>query len=302
MSDLNLLYTLDTHVHADHITGSGNLREQTGALSVLSEAAEVECVDRRVNDGDRLGFGSFEVEVRSTPGHTNSCVSYVIKNNDQTMAFTGDALLIRGNGRTDFQQGDSKTLFKSVHRQIFSLPEDTVIYPGHDYRGHSSSTVAEEKAHNPRLNTGVREVQFMEIMDNLNLSNPKMMDVAVPANLSCGKTIFKDSSISKIEELVPEKGVDFKKYRVIDVRQPEEFFGELGHINGAELVPLTTLQTAIEFWPKKEPILVVCRSGVRAFSACNELISMGFTKVTNLKGGMLAWNNTCGMGLAGGQS
>ena len=89
---------------------------------------------------------------------------------------------------------------------------------------------------------------------------------------------------------------------MIDVRQPEEFFGELGHINGAELVPLTTLQTAIEFWPKKEPILVVCRSGVRAFSACNELISMGFTKVTNLKGGMLAWNNTCGMGLAGGQS
>ena len=143
--DLDLQYTIDTHVHADHVTGSGFLRDRTGAQSVVGEHAGVACASRAVQHGDRLAFGSYEVQVRSTPGHTAGCITLVIESDGATMAFTGDALFIRGCGRTDFQQGDAKTLYNSVQEQIFSLPEQTKIYPGHDYRGHTVSTVGEEK-------------------------------------------------------------------------------------------------------------------------------------------------------------
>ena len=152
---LELVYTLDTHVHADHVTGSGELRNRTGALSGVASVAEVACVDRNLIHGDVLRFGRYALEVRSTPGHTNGCLTFVVETSGQTLAFTGDALFIRGCGRTDFQQGDAATLYSSVHGQIFSLPEDTIVYPGHDYRGHTMSTVAEEKAHNPRLNIDI---------------------------------------------------------------------------------------------------------------------------------------------------
>jgi sulfur dioxygenase len=286
---LKLIYTLDTHVHADHVTGSGTLRERTGALSVVSAVAKVKCADQNVQHGDRIRFGAYELEVRSTPGHTDGCVTYVLHREDETLAFTGDALFIRGCGRTDFQQGSSPDLYHSVHSQIFSLAPNTVIYPGHDYRGHSSSTVAEEKVHNPRLNVGIGKDEFIEIMENLNLANPRLIDVAVPANQTCGVVQATPTVANEIQEVTPENLNDVTQYRVMDVRQPEEFNDELGHIEGAELIPLSTVPSAVGAWSKEEPILVVCRRGGRGVSACEVLNEMGFKQVTNLVGGMEAW-------------
>jgi glyoxylase-like metal-dependent hydrolase (beta-lactamase superfamily II) len=191
---LTLLYVLDTHVHADHITGSGVLRERLGAQSVVSSAAGVDCADRSANHSDVLLFGTLSAEIRLTPGHTSSCMSIVVRDNGSTYVFTGDALFIRGCGRTDFQQGRASTLYDSVHEQIFSLPNDTHIYPGHDYKGHSVSTVLEEKSFNPRLKLTKSKKQFVEIMDNLNLAYPKKIKEALPANLACGKSLIKNNS------------------------------------------------------------------------------------------------------------
>lgn len=181
---LTLRYTLDTHVHADHVTGAGLLRQAVGSQSVLAKAGGAPCVDVAAQHGDRIVFGAYALEVRATPGHTNSCVSYVL--NDHSMVFTGDALLIRGCGRTDFQQGDAATLYRSVHTQIFSLPDATRIYPGHDYRGHTMTTVAEEKAHNRRLGGGRSLEAFVAIMNDLKLAPPKHIHEALPANQACG--------------------------------------------------------------------------------------------------------------------
>ena len=183
---LELKYALETHVHADHVTGSGALRDRLGARTVVSARAGAECADVHADDGDRLELGAHTIDVLATPGHTAGCLTYVVRAGDQVLAFTGDALLVRGCGRTDFQQGDARTLFGSVRGKIFELPNDALIYPGHDYRGHTVTTVGEEKRFNPRLNLGVSEDAFVDIMDALHLADPRLMDVAVPANLACG--------------------------------------------------------------------------------------------------------------------
>lgn len=185
---LKLVYAMNTHVHADHVTGTGLIKSKVpGAKSVISKASGSKA-DVLIEPGDRIPFGDLFLEVRATPGHTSGCITYVTGDGpDQPhprMAFTGDALLIRGCGRTDFQGGSSKQLYESVHSQIFTLPKDTLIYPAHDYKGFSVSTVGEEIVFNPRLSKDLEE--FKKIMENLNLSYPKMMDIAVPANLVCG--------------------------------------------------------------------------------------------------------------------
>jgi glyoxylase-like metal-dependent hydrolase (beta-lactamase superfamily II) len=184
--ELNLRYTLETHVHADHVTGSGALRERLGAQTVVSALSGAACADVKSRDGDRLTFGRYELEVMATPGHTDGCLTFVVRDGGRVFAFTGDAIFVRGCGRTDFQQGDARTLYRSVHGRIYELPEHTFIYPGHDYRGHLVTTVREEKQHNPRLNSLVSEDEFVDIMSRLKLADPKLMDVAVPANLACG--------------------------------------------------------------------------------------------------------------------
>ncbi|XP_022940875.1 persulfide dioxygenase ETHE1 homolog, mitochondrial-like [Cucurbita moschata] len=185
---LKLVYAMNTHVHADHITGTGLIKTKVpGAKSVISRASGSKA-DLLIEPGDRISFGDLFLEVRATPGHTAGCVTYVTGDEpDQPhprMAFTGDALLIRGCGRTDFQGGSSKQLYESVHSQIFTLPKDTLIYPAHDYAGFSVSSVGEEIENNPRLSKDLEE--FKKIMENLNLAYPKVMDMAVPANLVCG--------------------------------------------------------------------------------------------------------------------
>jgi glyoxylase-like metal-dependent hydrolase (beta-lactamase superfamily II) len=180
-------YALETHVHADHVTGSGALRARTGLQTVVSARAGAGCADVKIDDGDRLTFGRYTVEVLATPGHTDGCVTYVVRDGDRVLAFTGDALLVRSCGRTDFQQGDAHALYRSVHDEIFALPDHTLVYPAHDYRGHTVTTVGEEKRFNPRLKHGVSEEDFVAIMRDLKLANPRLMDVAVPANLACGQ-------------------------------------------------------------------------------------------------------------------
>ncbi|KAM4703976.1 persulfide dioxygenase ETHE1, mitochondrial [Rhinophrynus dorsalis] len=179
---LNMIYAANTHCHADHITGTGKLKKLLpGSKSVIAKNSGA-LADVYIQEGDHIQFGKFSLEARSTPGHTDGCLTYVL--NDKSMAFTGDALLIRGCGRTDFQQGCAKTLYHSVHTKIFSLPENCLLYPAHDYTGQTVTSVDEEKRLNPRLTKS--EEEFVKIMNNLNLPKPKQIDIAVPANLKCG--------------------------------------------------------------------------------------------------------------------
>lgn len=181
---VNLKYILETHVHADHITGADDLRQKTGAKVYYGENAGVNCADGTLSDGEELQFGNFKVKALSTPGHTSGCTSYLIDN----MVFTGDALFIRGTGRTDFQEGSPDVLYRSINEKLFTLPDDTLVYPGHDYKGMWVSTIAEEKKNNPRVGGGKTLQEFVNIMNSLNLAHPKKIDIAVPANLKCGKS------------------------------------------------------------------------------------------------------------------
>lgn len=181
-SSLKLKYILETHVHADHVTSSGKLRERTGAQVCVGEANGVSCADIQLTDGQELMVGNIKVTAIATPGHTSGCMCFIAGDR----VFTGDTLLIRGCGRTDFQSGSSSQLFDSVRERLFCLPDDTMIYPGHDYKGFTMSTIGLEKKHNPRLNLGVGKEDFRKIMEGLNLAYPKKIDVALPANKVCG--------------------------------------------------------------------------------------------------------------------
>jgi len=179
---LRLVYTLETHVHADHVTGAGRLREHLGSKSVVHRDAGAPCADLMVTDGVVLQAGDLEIEVRHTPGHTNGCVSYVVGDR----VFTGDALLIGGCGRTDFQQGDAGQLYDSITERLLTLPPDTLVYPGHDYQGNTVSTIRQEMAKNPRLAGRSRDA-FIALMRELKLAYPRYIDQALPANQACGR-------------------------------------------------------------------------------------------------------------------
>lgn len=180
---LTLRYCLETHIHADHVTGTGKLRQVTGCLGIVPEHAHADCADRHIQDGETVQFGDVVVEAIATPGHTDSHMAYLV-NSDRVL--TGDALFIRGCGRTDFQSGNAGTLYDSVTQRLFTLPDDVWVYPAHDYRGHTVSTIAEEKHWNPRF-AGRNRESFIEFMASLDLPNPKKMMEAVPANELCGR-------------------------------------------------------------------------------------------------------------------
>src|SRR5690242_12398414 len=182
---LALGWTIETHVHADHVTGAWLHKQRLGSRIAISKASGAEGADRYLAPGDRVEFGGRWLEARATPGHTGGCMTFVL--DDRSMAFTGDALLIRGCGRTDFQEGSPHALFLSVREQVFTLPESCLVYPAHDYRGLTASSVGEERAFNPRLGWQILEADFAGYMNHLGLSHPKQMDVAVPANLKCGR-------------------------------------------------------------------------------------------------------------------
>jgi glyoxylase-like metal-dependent hydrolase (beta-lactamase superfamily II)/rhodanese-related sulfurtransferase len=295
---LKLRWTLETHVHADHVTGAWLLKEKLGSRIALSARSGAQGADRYLQDEERVQFGKRHVQARATPGHTSGCMTYVL--DDQSMAFTGDALLIRGCGRTDFQQGDPLTLFRSVRGRIFSLPDTCTLFPGHDYRGLTATSVGEEKLYNPRLAEGILEQDFVGYMKHLGLPHPKQMDVAVPANLRCGKpekTTTQNPdwapltyTFAGIWEVQPNwLEENLRAVQVVDVREPDEFNGPLGHVPGARLVPLGSLSAKASGFDKALPIVTVCRSGARSAQASVMLGKAGFDKVANLSGGMLRW-------------
>lgn len=187
---LNLRYCLETHIHADHITGTAKLREVKGCLGVVPDHAQANCADRHIKDGETLQLDGIAIEAIATPGHTDSHMAYRV-NNDRIL--TGDALLIRGCGRTDFQSGDAGTLFDSVTQRLFTLPDNTLVYPAHDYRGHTVSTIGEEKRWNSQFAERDRD-QFIEFMANLGLPMPIKIMEAVPANERCGRIASPDTT------------------------------------------------------------------------------------------------------------
>ena len=297
---LRLVATLDTHVHADHVTGAWLLKQRCGSRILLSEAAQAANVDRALRHGDHVLFGSRHLEVRATPGHTSGCLTYVL--DDHLMAFTGDSLLIRGCGRTDFQQGSPARLYRSVQSQILSLPAACLLYPAHDYRGITVTSVMEEKRFNPRLGGDVDEADFAGYMNHLGLPHPKLIDIAVPANLRCGQPdghaphsdepawaplTLTFSGVWEIEplNLLERAG----RLQIVDVREPHEFTDVLGHIHGARLLPLSQLLDRIGEIDKSRPVVAVCRSGARSAQATVLLGKAGFAEVANLAGGMLRW-------------
>jgi sulfur dioxygenase len=247
-----------------------------------------------------IAFGTRNLQVRKTPGHTGGCLTYVL--DDRSMAFTGDCLLIRGSGRTDFQAGDAKAMYRSIHQQIFTLPDDCLLYPAHDYRGLTVTSVGEERRFNPRLGGETGEADFTGYMRNLNLAHPKKIDVAVPANLQCGRPaagvdVAADPqwatlrySFAGIWEIEPHGLEDqMPAVQILDVREPEEFSGPLGHILGATLIPLGALAARAQELAHDRPIVAVCRAGSRSAQATAILREAGFAEVANLAGGMLRW-------------
>src|SRR5205807_2071695 len=179
--DLKLVKAIDTHLHADHITGLGALRDRTHCITVMGERSKVDVVSMRLSEGDKLTIEGVALDVLYTPGHTDDSYSFLLHDR----VFTGDTLLIRGTGRTDFQNGDARAQYDSIFKKLLRLPDETMVFPAHDYKGETVSTIGEEKAFNPRLQ--VKSVdEYAELMSKLNLPNPKMMDVAVPANMRVG--------------------------------------------------------------------------------------------------------------------
>jgi len=297
---LQLVYTLETHVHADHVTGAWLLKQQFGSEIAVAKASGVTCADRLLVHGDEIAFGSRHLQVRATPGHTNGCLTFVL--DDERMAFTGDCLLIRGSGRTDFQQGDPHVMYQSVHTQIFRLPDACLLYPGHDYRGLTVTSVGEERRFNPRLGGEIGENDFVGYMNNLHLPHPKQIDIAVPGNLRCGRPENEAAARSApawapltytfagIWEISPQALEECgPNVQVVDVREPDEYAGPLGHIRGVTLVPLGQLSQRTAQLDPARPVVTVCRSGGRSAQAVVILQKAGFKEVANLAGGMLRW-------------
>ncbi len=184
--DLRLVRAIDTHTHADHVTGLGDLRDATSCVTLMGEYTQAECVSEHVHEGDLLNVDGVKLRALYTPGHTDESFSFVLNPDQPRAVFTGDVLMIRSTGRTDFQAGDAGKSYDSIVNKLFTLPDDTLLYPAHDYKGWTVSSIGEEKRHNPRLANATR-AEYITLMNSLVLSNPKLMDIAIPANLACGK-------------------------------------------------------------------------------------------------------------------
>ena len=299
--DLTLRMTLETHVHADHVTGAWLMKQATSSRIGLANAAGASCGDVLLAHGDVVRVGDIALEVRATPGHTAGCLSYVLP--AERMVFTGDALLIRGAGRTDFQQGDAARLFHSVREQLFSLPDDYLVYPAHDYAGRCASTIGEERRHNPRLRDGVREPDFIGYMDNLGLAHPKQLELAVPANVACGQpaagahaprppgwgpVVRTYAGVWQVDPEWVHENTDV--LTVIDVRESEEVKASpIESLPGARVMPLRTLREHVADVPRDRPVVVVCPSGARSAIAASILEKAGITHVASMRGGLLEY-------------
>ena len=308
---LHLELTLDTHVHADHVTGAWLLKHRVGSGIAVAKASGAQGADRYLSPADKVPFGSRHLVVRATPGHTGGCLTFVL--DDRSMAFTGDCLLIRGSGRTDFQQGDARALYRSVRTQIFTLPPECLLYPAHDYRGLTVTSVAEERRYNPRLAEPIAEDDFVGYMSHLGLAHPKQIEMALPANLRCGRPedgakepvvqswaplTLTFAGVPEIQPAVLEEKLDVAQ--LIDVREPDEWTGSLGHIARSQLIPLGQLAQRAHEIDRARPVVTACRSGARSAQAVVILQRLGFSNVANLAGGMIRWRAN-GLPVVGGR-
>jgi glyoxylase-like metal-dependent hydrolase (beta-lactamase superfamily II)/rhodanese-related sulfurtransferase len=290
--DLKLVKAVDTHLHADHITGLGALRDRTHCITVMGEQTKADVVSMRLADGDRLTIEGVSLDAIYTPGHTDDSYSFIMPDR----VFTGDTLLIRGTGRTDFQNGDPRQQYESIFGRLLKLPDTTLVYPAHDYKGDTVSTIGEEKAYNPRLQ--VKSVdEYVALMNNLNLSNPKMMDVAVPANMKIGMA----------QETIARRGwaLDVKQVAgmigrtdvvLVDLRESSEREVH-GAIANSLHVPYPSLQQNItsggvldaRFRAYRSTIVFYCAFGERSAMAVQAAQDAGITTACHIQGGIDAW-------------
>jgi sulfur dioxygenase len=296
---LSLSLTLDTHCHADHVTGAWLMKQRLGSRIGLSEAYAAENVDLALAHADRIVFGAQALDVRGTPGHTAGCLSFVTA--DQRRVFTGDALLVRGAGRTDFQQGDARLLFRSIREQLFTLPDQCSVYPAHDYEGRTMTTIGEERRYNPRIGGDAREEDFVGYMTNLGLPHPKQLAIALPANLRAGRPEQPElasgpdwapvvTTYAGFREIDAEWVASHRQdVHVLDVRSAAELEGELGQLQGVQLIPLDELRARTAEVPGDKPVVVVCQTGKRSAMATSILSKAGYTRVANVAGGLLRW-------------
>ncbi len=291
---LRLRMVLETHTHADHLMIDRAAKAALGAPVLMFEASPSPLTDRHLRDGDRLPLGDDALTVVHTPGHTPDSVCFV----GPGFVLTGDTLLIGGSGRTDFPGGDAGAQYDAITQKLFALPDDTVVWPGHDYRDQTRSTIGREKAENPRLAGKTRD-EYVEIMANLGLPLPERIQEVLQVNqsgLAQGDVAFPSVlEVAQVPEREPGEVATLLRSDpppvVLDVREPEEFVGVLGHIEGALLVPMDALGARL---PKlaglsDRPVVVVCRAGARSASAAVILQQAGFPLVYNLRGGMVAW-------------
>jgi glyoxylase-like metal-dependent hydrolase (beta-lactamase superfamily II)/rhodanese-related sulfurtransferase len=290
--EVKLVKAVDTHLHADHITGLGALRDRTHCITVMGERSKVDVVSMRVADGDRLQIEGVDLEVLYTPGHTDD--SYSFRMADRV--FTGDTLLIRGTGRTDFQNGDARAQYESIFGRLLKLPDETLVYPGHDYKGDTVSTIGEERRCNPRLQVSSVD-EYVELMGNLKLANPKMMDVAVPANMRVGlqqEDIARRGwalTAAQAVAVLGQSGVV-----IIDLRERAErerhgtIPGSL-HVPYANLLESTSPGGMLSALAKStgKRLLFYCAFGERSAMAVQAAQDAGLASSCHLQGGLAAW-------------
>ena len=272
--NIKLKFILETHIHADHISGAADLQEATLAEIGVSKNSGAKA-SLLLNDNDQLTLGNTKIKVIATPGHTNGCLSYYVDGK----LFTGDSLMIRGTGRTDFQEGSAELLYESILK-LFSYPEGTLVYPAHNYNGILNSTIGEEKTHNLRL-AAKSKAEFVEIMNNLNLPEPKLIKIAVPANLNFGAFINIDQ-LRNIQDNLPENNL------ILDVRTPEEY--SQGHIPESLNIPLDYLEQHLAEIKDYQTVYIHCHMGGRAKQAYQILKEKGFSNLLWVTEGMASWS------------
>ena len=295
--DLKLVKAVDTHLHADHITGLGALRDRTHCITVMGEQTHADVVSMRVTEGDRIEVEGLRLDVIYTPGHTDDSYSYLLADR----VFTGDTLLIRGTGRTDFQNGDPRAQYDSIFNKLLKLPEATLIYPAHDYKGDTVSTIGEEKQFNPRLK--VKSIdEYVDLMNNLKLPNPKMMDVAVPANMHVGlhqdEIARKGWAVSAADAIALRGRPDIA---IVDLREKSERERH-GVIPGSLHAPYPSLQEEVGVGgmlhelaaTSGKRIVFYCAFGERSAMAVQAAQDAGLKTACHIAGGIDAWKKAGG--------
>ena len=295
--DLRLVKAIDTHLHADHITGLEALRERTRCITVMGEQTKAEVVSIRVGDGDRVGIEGLSLEALYTPGHTDDSYSFIMPDR----VFTGDTLLIRGTGRTDFQNGNPRAQFDSLFGRLLKLPDETLVYPAHDYKGDTVSTIGEERAFNPRLQ--VKSVdEYVDLMNNLNLPNPKMMDVAVPTNMRIG--LAQQIVAGKGWAITAEQAKDLlgkPDVALIDLREDQER-RKHGIIPGSLHVAYPDVEDSLKAdgllqqlaRAAGKRLVFYCAFGERSAMAVQAAQAAGLDASRHIHGGMQAWQGAAG--------